>query len=461
MPQQPPTTKTVDLGFRPRVWQYELAQALKTKRFGIVALHRQGGKSTVAELLLAERAIKAKGDLPMFAYIAPELRQARTTFWPRLKHRLAKLAAAGGCTVSESELSITFKSNGAVIRCFGASDPDALRGMTLHGVVVDEVAQMKAEVWEEILSPMLMTTNGWALFIGTPKGINLFSDLYEKAGKLPDWYRRIWTCYETGALPASEIERQKSLMTEKRFAREMLCDFTAQADDQLISLVLATEASQRVWKPHDPVILAAPVILGVDPARFGDDRSVIVRRQGLAMFPPLVFKGVDNVWLAKRIAFEINQHKPAAVFIDEGGVGAGVIDVLRQQLGHQVQAVKFGGSAVKAASFINHRAEMWWAMREWLEAGGSIPNDPVLIRELATPTYGFNGKQQVTLESKDDIRERLPEAGSPDIADALACTFSAPVHPVRRFDDEDDFRARGSGSSYDPFDMRRQMNRRR
>jgi len=247
-------------------------------------------------------------------------------------------------------------------------------------------------------------------------------------------------------------------MSEKRFAREMLCDFDAQSEDQLISLSLATEASLRSWKPDDPVILRAPVILGVDPARFGDDRSVIVRRQGLFMHKPLCFKGVDLMFLASRVALEIVQHKPAAVFIDEGGVGAGVIDRLRQ-LGHTVIGVQFGSRSI-TAGFANRRAEMWWKMKSWLESGGGIPNDPVLIQELATPTYGFNGRGEVVLESKDDIRERLPDRGSPDIADAVALTLSADVALPPPFED---LRLRPAGSSnrprYDPFDMKKVMRR--
>jgi hypothetical protein len=317
---------------------------------------------------------------------------------------------------------------------------------------------MKTEAWEEVISPMLMVRDGWALFIGTPKGINLFSDLYERAGLNEDWYRRTWTCYETGALTAEAIAEQKATMSESRFAREMLCDFTAQSEDQLISLSLATEATQRSFRHDDPVVLRSPLVIGVDPARFGDDRSVIIRRQGLYVFPPLCFKGVDTMWLASRVAMEINQHKPAAVFVDEGGIGAGVIDRLRQ-LHHTVLGVQFGAKSL-TAGFMNRRAEMWWKMKLWLESGGAIPNDPVLVQELATPTYGFNGRGEVVLESKDDIRERLPGRGSPDIADALCLTHAAEVAPVLNLLEERERPLLGGGQRrYDPFDLRTHYGR--
>lgn len=417
--------------------------------------------SEAACMELIHHAIQATGDLPRFAYVSPELKLARKMFWPKLKQRLQPVIAAGGVDVHEGDLRIQFKSNGATIEMFGASDPESLRGHTMRGVVLDEVGQMPSKLWGTLVEPWIMHNKGWALFIGTPAGVNLFSDLFQRAERgMAGWWGRRWTVYETGALPADEVKRKCDETPENEFAREFLCDFSAQSSEQLISLALATAASQKTWNANAPAIRSAPVVLGVDPARFGDDRSVIVRRQGLFMYPPLVFREVDTVWLARRVAFEIATHKPAAVFVDEGGVGAGVVDVLRQQLGHSVQAVQFGSRAKHPERFINLRTEMWWLMREWLEAGGTIPADPILIRELATPTYGFNGKGQVTLESKEDIKARLDTidtGGSPDIADALCCTFAAPVSPGGTSIEDDAVRVGmpvREKARYDPFDMR-------
>lgn len=448
-----------DLGYKPRPWQTELHNARRCRR-RVCVVHRQGGKSEGAAFELIEAALLATGDLPRFAYVSPELKLARKMFWPKLKARLRPLVEAGSVEFNESDLSVRFKSNGATIEMFGASDPDSLRGHTMRGVVIDEVAQMPGSVWGELISPWLKFNNGWALFIGTPKGVNLFSELYHRAAVTPGWWAKRWTVYETGIYTAEQIQEEKDQLSEATFAREWLCDFNAQSNEQLISMSLAMEATQRVFKPGDAAVLRAPVVLGVDPARFGDDRSVIVRRQGLFMHPPLVFKGVDTAFLGRRVALEINQHRPAAVFIDEGGVGAGVLDTVRS-LGHVARGVQFGSRSPEKG-FVNLRAYMWWQMREWLQNGGRIPEDQALIRELATPTYGFNGKGDVVLESKDDIKERLSavEFASPDIADALACTFAAPVATTVPFDQE---RERAGGEDnrrrrrYDPFDMRMHM----
>lgn len=411
------------LDYHPRKWQYECHKNFK--RFNVIVVHRQAGKSEFAAVKLIESAVMATSRLPMFMYLSPHLKQSKTNMWARLKFLLRDLIAAGDIEVSEQDHSVQFKHNAAIIRLFGANDPDSLRGPTLDGVVVDETAQVPGTVWDEILQPMLMAKKGWAAFIGTPKGVNLLSRVFEYGQNRPDWFVHRWTVYETEAFSAKEIEERREAMPPRLFASEFLCDFNAGTDDQIIPLSLATEASHRIFHPNDRLVLASPVILGVDPARFGVDRSVIFRRQGLLALPPKVFRGIDNMDLAARVAVEINEHQPAAVFVDAGG-GGGVIDRLRQ-LGHTVIEVPFGGAAL-TKGYANRRVEMWFGVKKWLENGGAIPNDADLVRELATPVYWFNRvRDLLVMEAKDEIKARLPDYGSPDLADALALTFAAPV----------------------------------
>lgn len=141
------------------------------------------------------------------------------------------------------------------------------------------------------------------------------------------------------------------------------------------------------------------------------------------MYEPLLFSGLDNMKLAEIVAREIEDHRPDAVFIDAGR-GEGVIDRLRQ-LGYTVMEVPFGGKAIREDKYVNRRAEMWDAMRAWLQQGGSIPEDERLQAELSIPEYGYDAKGRIQLEAKDKIKER--SGRSPDVADAAALTFAAPV----------------------------------
>jgi len=234
-------------------------------------------------------------------------------------------------------------------------------------------------------------------------------------------------------------------MSESSFAREYMCDFSAAGDDQLISLSDVETAATRILR-EDQFNFAARVI-GIDPARFGDDRSVIFKRQGLQAFEPMVYRGIDNMELASRVASVINEWKPDAVFCDAGN-GSGVIDRLRQ-LGFDVIEVHFGGRSGNN-KYLNKRSEIWFEMREWLKLGASIPNTTDLKQDLAAPIYWYDSTGRVQLEPKDDIKKRgLP---SPDLGDALAVTFAHPVAKLSELDlikrNSKEYRER----EYDPFE---------
>lgn len=423
----------------------EVHKALEAHRFSVLVAHRRFGKTVLVINHLLKQALLCTKPRGSFAYVAPLRNQAKVVAWDYLKHYSEPLP---GRTVNESELCVTVPSNGggSRIRIFGADNPDALRGLYFDCVVLDEVAQMKSEVWEEIIQPALADRHGSAVFIGTPKGVNLFSDLYFKACKLQSKGDEKWTAMSfpvtaTSVIKAEDVEQLRQDMSENKFRQEMLCDFSASSDDVLIPLPLVQEAQSRTYKANQ--YCHAPLVLGVDVARFGDDSSVLFFRQGLVAHEPIVCRKMDNMQLADRIAFEIMERRPAAIFIDAGG-GAGVIDRLRQ-LGHGISEIPFGGRSSRPDRYVNKRMEMWAELRLWLEGGGALPPDEALKAELSTPTFSFDNAGRMKLESKEDVKERLLR--SPDLADALALTFAAPV-AVQSFFSAAAHRAR---NEYDPL----------
>lgn len=199
---------------------------------------------------------------------------------------------------------------------------------------------------------------------------------------------------------------------------EVLGQFPAQGNRQFISSRVA-EGAQRRDVPPDPY---APLIMGVDIARYGNDATVLRWRQGrdARSYHPQKFKGLDNMAAATKIAEWIDKTKPDAVNIDAGN-GTGVIDRLRE-LRYAVNEIWFGSES-DHKEWANKRTEMWAKMREWL-GGGAIDGDPNLFRDLTAPEYDFFGKAKdaVMLESKESLKGRgLP---SPDDGDALALTFA-------------------------------------
>jgi hypothetical protein len=435
----------INLNYVPRKWQ-AICHADRT-RFRVIVLHRRGGKSTFASMELIDAALKFDKELGLFAFISPFLSQSKAIAWGMIKFRLKELIQHNAVHINEAELTVTFQNNGAKIKLYGGDNYDSLRGVRLDGVVIDEVANIKPELWESVVQPALSDRNGFAIFIGTPGGIDLFSEKYHKAKTLPNWSAHLFTVYDTDAINPEEVERLKRDMSETSFSREFLCDFSAAGEDQLISMGEIEESAQRVYKYGE--FSYSPKIIGVDPARFGTDASVIIKRQGFTMFDPISFHGINNMQLADQVAYHISEWHPDAVFIDSGN-GGGVIDRLRQ-LGHTVIEVPFGGKAANPM-YVNKRTEMWNNMKLWIKEGGSIPNHVRLKQDLATPTYWFNGDKML-LEPKDDIKARgLP---STDYGDAACLTFAAPVVKQKDMGGQD--RDAGYKQGYDPFDRKHMM----
>jgi len=440
-------TRLVDLRYYPRPWQQTVHRSLK--RFNVLALHRRAGKTMLAVAELIDKTLKLELPHGRYGYIAPFRNQAKNIAWTKFKQRLAPLSALDAVVLNESELTITFKHNGARIALFGADNADAMRGDYFDGVVMDEVAQMDPEVWDDIVRPMLADRLGWALFIGTPNGVNLFSEMFYGAAKDPDnWFAARYTVYETNALDPDEVAHLRANMNSKAFEREMMCSFEVAGDNQLISLgdVMAAQARQMIREDY----VFAPKVIGVDPARFGNDRSVIAKRQGLKVEPSQSFQGIDNVKLGNLVIQEKMKWGADAIFCD-AGQGAGVIDYIRH-LGHEVVEVWFGGKP-NSPEYKDKRTEMWVEMAMAIPMSSLPPGHP-MRQDLAAPTYSFDTAGRKVLESKDSLKARgIP---SPDEGDALALTYAQPVavktERQRFFEAVDPTRKAGM-KEYDPYDL--------
>lgn len=198
--------------------------------------------------------------------------------------------------------------------------------------------------------------------------------------------------------------------------------FPRTGSNQFIGRDVADSAAQRLLVPDD----GAPLIMGVDVARFGSNESTVRFRRGrdARTLPKYAFKGLDTMAFAAEVAKLMERHNPDAVFVDGGGVGGGVIDRLKQ-LGYRVVEVQSGEKAGDTTRYLNKRAEMWGEGRDWLVTEGCIENDEDLIDDLTGPEYDLTLKGQLKLETKDSMLKR--GLASPDRADALMLTFAEPV----------------------------------
>ncbi len=199
--------------------------------------------------------------------------------------------------------------------------------------------------------------------------------------------------------------------------------------NQLLSHDEVEAAMNRHYTEHDYEFAAR--ILGVDVAREGDDKSVIFPRQGLVAFPPQILRNVKSIEGAGAVALKKQHWHSDAEFVDNtGGFGGGWIDQL-SNLGHAPIPVHFAGEPMDRR-YANKRAEILFLLAEWVKNGGALPTKDAtgrsikaeLLAELTTPTYSFKG-DRLLVEPKEEIKKRLGR--SPDLADALALTFTAPV----------------------------------
>jgi hypothetical protein len=157
-----------------------------------------------------------------YAYIAPYYSQAKSIAWDYL----LRFAEPAIVKANQSELWVELV-NGAKIRLLGAENCDALRGNYLDGVVLDEFADMKPRLWGEIIRPLLADRQGWATFIGTPKGHNSFYDIYKNAQKSDGWYVKTLRADKSGLLPESELKDAQQSMSPNQYEQEFLCSFEA------------------------------------------------------------------------------------------------------------------------------------------------------------------------------------------------------------------------------------------
>ena len=249
-------------------------------------------------------------------------------------------------------------------------------------------------------------------FILTPKEEELKS-LYGLSDEQVSWRR-----YKIVDLSVSGIDGEKAFMQEYPCNSNEAFQLTGE-DSYIDSALLMRARKGKADK-------FGPILIGVDPARFGDDRTSIILRQGRVAFGLQSFIKKDTMEVTGIVQSLIQEHKPAKVFIDIGGLGAGVYDRLCE-LGNRdiCIAVNAGSSALDGRKYSNKRAEMWGQFKEWLmDEPCEIPDIDTLHADCCGIRYSYNSNSGLVMEGKDAMKKR--GIRSPDEADALCLTFALP-----------------------------------
>lgn len=315
----------------------------------------------------------------------------------------------------------------AAAQLWSEENPDAFAGIhNHHGVMLifDEASGIPKPIWtvSEGFFTEPIPNRYWFVFSNPRRNSGAFFECFHKD-------RNFWKCRNIDSRTVEGTDRGTFDKIIAQYGEdsdearvEVKGEFPNKGSNQFIGKDVAFNAQTREVIP-DP---GSPLVMGVDVARFGEDKSVIAFRKGrdATVIPWQKFKGLDTVQLAGVVADLAGKHNPSAIFVDGNGVGGGVVDNLKAW-GYRVIEVQMGGSPNDGDTYYNKRVEIWGRMRDWLMTG-TIPKDSELFTDLISPEYSYHPvSNKVQLEGKDHMKSR--GLASPDSAEALALTFAQPV----------------------------------
>jgi len=309
-------------------------------------------------------------------------------------------------------------------RLWSAENPDAYAGVhNFDGVLVvfDEASGIDDSIWAVTSGFFTENTPNrfWMAFSNPRRNTGYFYEAFNSK-------REFWTTKVVDARTVEGTDKQVYQQIIDEYGAdssqahvEVYGQFPSEGDDQFISANIVDDAMKRP-KYQDQ---SAPIVIGVDPARFGADATVIAVRQGRDIISIQRHRGDDTMTVVGHVIEAIEEYKPALVVIDEGGLGAGIVDRLKEQR-YKVKGINFGNKSTNPIMYGNKRAEMWGKMKDWLKTA-SIPLDRFLKTDLISPMMKPDSKGTIFLESKKDMKAR--GLASPDAADAICVTFAFPV----------------------------------
>jgi len=371
------------------------------KPFKVVVWHRQAGKTTLAINELIKKAITKSKEV--YWYVAPNYKQAKDIVWKAPDMLFKYLPKELIANTNAVELSITLK-NGSIIALKGADSPDSLRGMRPKFVILDEYGDMKQDVWNTVLRPVITAQkDAEALFIGTPKGKNHFYDTFQRGKQQQGrWQSWLLKASESGIIPQESLAEAKKEMTEAAYNQEFNCDFI--------------DSAVSVFKRIDENVCSEELVihrtklykLGVDLGKHQDWTVITpIDLHTWQVGTPERFNQIDwNLQKAKIEAMSLRYNK-ARITLDSTGLGDPIFDDL-QSRGLSVEGFKFTEES---------RRQLLNNLIILLEQDKiKLPNYEPLINELKA----FRYELAVLPSGMTKIRMKVPEGLHDDCCMSLA-----------------------------------------
>ena len=416
------------LGVEPDEWQKDFLTAVASGERKISIRSGHGvGKSTTASwamlwFLLTRYPVKVVVTAPTSAQLYDALFAELKRWVKELPQPIQDLL-----DVKQERIELKASATEAFIsaRTSRAEQPEALQGVHSDNVmlVADEASGVPEAVFEAAAGSM-SGHNALTILLGNPvRSSGFFFDTHNRLKD--EWWTKRVSCIDSKRVSKEYVDDMKSRYGEESnaFRIRVLGDFPKSDDDTIIPMDLLESAKHRDTRAYED----APIIWGLDVARFGSDSSVLCKRQSNVVHTLERWRNLDLMQLTGAVVaqYEACDHKnrPAEILVDSIGLGAGVVDRLRE-LKLPARGINVSESPAMGGTYLNLRAELWHKAKAWLEKRDcKIPNNEDLIGELATVRYTFTSNGKIKIESKDDIRRRGLK--SPDMADAFVLTFAA------------------------------------
>lgn len=403
----------------PDKWQEEALEAIATKQRLAVASGHGVGKTALTSWLI--HWFMATRPNPQVVVTANTKNQLDSKTWRELAKWNQR--AINGGWFQHSATRFTLKESPET--WFASAIPwtennsEAFAGTHEDYVLnlFDEASSIPDVIWDVVEGSMTTANAKWAAFGNPTRNTGRFRECWGR-------FRHRWHTMQVDSRDAKQADKAQieawiaDYGIDSDFVKvRVLGQFPSQSANQFISGADVDACMQYVSEGH----AGLPKVLAADIARFGDDQSVIAKRQGRKVAPFTAWRGMDLMKSADKIAEEIDEFEPDAVVIDETGIGSGVVDRLRQ-LKYEVFGFNGGERPKDADTYRNKRAEVWGLMRNALRERVELPKDDELKQDLIGPEYGFTPTQQLLLERKEDMKKR--GLASPDKGDALAMTWA-------------------------------------
>lgn len=296
--------------------------------------------------------------------------------------------------------------------------------------IFDEASAVPDKIWEVAEGGLTDGEPMWFVFGNPTRNTGRFKECFGR-------YRNLWRTFQVDSREVQITNKEQLESWLKEYGEDsdffrvrVRGQFPNASTTQFIPTKLAEDAMARPAPARHNI---ATAIVGVDVARFGDDDTVLALRYGKDATTPLArYHGLSGDRVIALVKAKINElyregFERVYVFLDEGGLGGAIVDVLRADGFREVRGVNFGQGADDPELYPFKREEMWARMKKWLEIG-SIPNDQQLLDDLTGIEFEYDMQGRPKLEKKADMKKR--GLHSPDSADALALTWAYQVREV-------------------------------